>query len=641
MIRFIRAFCAALALCFAVSAEAQTTGVRIPNLPAAGALTGTETVPCVQGGVTVLCPLFGSQTFASGLKILIPALAPSSATGPSSGGIYANETIVGTGCTTGCFYNSLFISDSTAIPNLGTGWGFYLEDDVGGATMTGDRSAANISLHFNATSSNTGAQSYSALVTGGSAIAGDGGTGTSLATSKGQLETMNVIAYLGPLATYWNVVQGVEYDLQLEPGSSTSEKTGVQISQLTTQETITGGSISGTTVTLNFASNGFGVGTAINVAGATPSAVNGNFLVTASTATSISYVCAACSTGAVTGAATVTTGDTTAGSVYDDAIDINAGYGAAGWNYALALGGNLGHWPMQTTGTVIGCPDGCGTLGTVLEFSSATIASYFLHGPGFSVDGAGNETALTVSTTGSSCVSGQTGIYHPVSGAVAFCAGGISATLTGATQFIVGGTSVLNAGDGLSVVGAQNGDRTMTIENASTGSSNRTIIDLGNDASLTEGQIILNGNTNTSGFGANSLQIKVGGVNALASTASGAVTIGAGSSNVMTVNGSVQPTVAALETAAAPTLSSCGTSPAAAAGSGNAGGAVTVGTGTVTACTVAYATAYPNYAFPTISWASAPGSTTVYVSASSKTGFTVTFSVSSPGAKFTYAVAGD
>lgn len=89
---------------------------------------------------------------------------------------------------------------------------------------------------------------------------------------------------------------------------------------------------------------------------------------------------------------------------------------------------------------------------------------------------------------------------------------------------------------------------------------------------------------------------------------------------------------------AAPTLSTCGTSPAIDANSTNAGGAITLGTGSPTSCTVTYATAYPTNAWPTVTPEGNYGA--FWVSGISKTGFTINLASSAAGAKFTYTASG-
>ena len=111
-----------------------------------------------------------------------------------------------------------------------------------------------------------------------------------------------------------------------------------------------------------------------------------------------------------------------------------------------------------------------------------------------------------------------------------------------------------------------------------------------------------------------------------------------------TFSKNVATTTVFLNKSAVPILSTCGTgSPVAATGSGNQGGQFTVGGGTITTCTVTFANAYPNYAFCTISPANAGASAVTvlpYISASSKTAFTVTMAASTPGAAFNYSCQG-
>ena len=100
-----------------------------------------------------------------------------------------------------------------------------------------------------------------------------------------------------------------------------------------------------------------------------------------------------------------------------------------------------------------------------------------------------------------------------------------------------------------------------------------------------------------------------------------------------------------LNTSGVPALSSCGTgSPAATTGSNNQAGQITVGGGTQNTCTVTFANAYPNYAWCTISEANstAAGATILpYISASSKTAFTITSTAASmAGAVFNYTCGG-
>lgn len=115
----------------------------------------------------------------------------------------------------------------------------------------------------------------------------------------------------------------------------------------------------------------------------------------------------------------------------------------------------------------------------------------------------------------------------------------------------------------------------------------------------------------------------------------------AGDWGVVAATGIAVPT-AFLNTSAVPAASSCGTSPTVATGSSNQGGQFTTGTATPSACTITFATAYPNFAFCSVHQANAAAiATTVYVSASSKTAFTVTLGAGTSSAAFNYACNGN
>ena len=118
-------------------------------------------------------------------------------------------------------------------------------------------------------------------------------------------------------------------------------------------------------------------------------------------------------------------------------------------------------------------------------------------------------------------------------------------------------------------------------------------------------------------------------------TSGGNATLGEAVGNFQTVKGSIQ------YAANLPTFSSCGTStPAASAGSSSNGGQFTLGTGSPTSCTVAFATAFTNYAYRVVTPAS-NYTGTYYISAQSKTGFAVTLGSGTSSVVFNYGVTGD
>lgn len=108
------------------------------------------------------------------------------------------------------------------------------------------------------------------------------------------------------------------------------------------------------------------------------------------------------------------------------------------------------------------------------------------------------------------------------------------------------------------------------------------------------------------------------------------------------VIGSVQVSNHLLNDGTAPAASTCGTSPAVTSGSSDNFGSFTTGTGTPTACTLTFASAYPANAFCVVTAANAAAvGTTVYVSAQSKTAFTITLGAGTDSAKYAYHCGGN
>ena len=124
------------------------------------------------------------------------------------------------------------------------------------------------------------------------------------------------------------------------------------------------------------------------------------------------------------------------------------------------------------------------------------------------------------------------------------------------------------------------------------------------------------------------------------------------SNHVKAYNGSAWRTVSELETAqtwtadqtnsrwlvsaANPTASSCGTSPVVDGGSGNQGGKITFGSAT-TACTLTFATAFPTNAYCTVTPMAQPAAvgSIPYISAQSRTAFTISGGVASASYQYT------
>lgn len=95
--------------------------------------------------------------------------------------------------------------------------------------------------------------------------------------------------------------------------------------------------------------------------------------------------------------------DTGQGGLSDSGIVFSnvANVTSAGWKYAIAVGAYEGWWPMDTAGTIIGCPTpatGGGpaySTGSGVDFSGVTFSGHAFASPNFSVDGTGNLIAKT------------------------------------------------------------------------------------------------------------------------------------------------------------------------------------------------------------------------------------------------------
>lgn len=93
-----------------------------------------------------------------------------------------------------------------------------------------------------------------------------------------------------------------------------------------------------------------------------------------------------------------------------------------------------------------------------------------------------------------------------------------------------------------------------------------------------------------------------------------------------------------------PTLSTCGTSPSVSAGSSSNGGQFTLGTASPTACTVTFASPFATQAYCTVTPASSGGAAITggyYLSAMSKTAFTLTIGTGTNSLVFDYNCEGN
>lgn len=183
--------------------------------------------------------------------------------------------------------------------------------------------------------------------------------------------------------TNYTVVQNPTFASETYEGTlSRSEIVGATTLYFNTSLETTGASGTGTTVTITFAAQPaapFSVGDTIVVAGVVPYAYNGEFEVTASTTTSVSYVSTA------TGAQTVS-GTVTSNSVIYPTIDIT-GAGVTGTN--IAPGTTItGYTTDANTGAltsisidnpITGSPIIAGTVVTITEASGPAPTGYYLY----------------------------------------------------------------------------------------------------------------------------------------------------------------------------------------------------------------------------------------------------------------------
>jgi hypothetical protein len=177
-----------------------------------------------------------------GISIVVNPYTPGTAYPSAAQPLAIQETVTGT-CNTGssnCYYNFLdIVSDNAVVGAVNSGAGataLRIDNHFGGPAMIGGRGTVDIRAELTATSGNTGPRlvTYAALTAAAEADANDNGTGVTISTSLGQVETVNIIASLQAAATNFRSTQGGEVDTNLASGSSTYQKVGWQITQLST-----------------------------------------------------------------------------------------------------------------------------------------------------------------------------------------------------------------------------------------------------------------------------------------------------------------------------------------------------------------------------------------------------------------------
>lgn len=242
-----------------------------------------------------------------------------------------------TGSTTGGAFGVIqFSVTSDTFANTGANSlvnALDVEHTFGGSGAQGGFSAGYFHLVQGAQTSNTNGQ-YGAL---GATARGNYNEGGTSGTAAGLLYGINpnvglqCITPVTECATFWQLLNGEEIDIQLYSGASVLDKIGLQVVEQTN--------------------------------------------------------------------------DASQASRTDVAISLNNATGASGWQYGLLFGSYAGLWPMNANGTLIGCyphanTGACGTTTNGINFTNITFTGDAFESTGYSVDGSGNESALSLKLTG-------------------------------------------------------------------------------------------------------------------------------------------------------------------------------------------------------------------------------------------------
>ena len=248
------------------------------------------------------------------------------------------------------------------------------------------------------------------------------------------------------------------------------------------------------------------------------------------------------------------------------------------WPFVFSIGRPDGVWPLNSSSVVLGSTapvSGTRDVGVVVECTGFNITTACIRGTGFSINGSGAASVASLASTGA--VSGTSGTF--------------SAAVSGTTGTFAGTLSSTGASAGL-VAGSRTGS----------GNSYQWY--------------------NPSGSG---MRLTDGGSDLVTFDSAGAMV------SASTVKGTQH-----LSTVAAPTASTCGTSPSVDAGSSANGGKITFGSAT-TACTLTFAVAFPTNAYCTVTPMAQPAAVAniPYISAQSKTAFTISGGTASAAYQYT------
>lgn len=180
-----------------------------------------------------------------------------------------------------------------------------------------------------------------------------------------------------------------------------------------------------------------------------------------------------------------------------------------------------------------------------IDLRAFTFTTMAFESAGFSVDPTGQESALNIALTGTTCAT-NTYFYLVVSGVLGVCdAGAAAAAFRGVNGTFFNRTNAINTGDILATNNSSNSRLGFTLLNTNTGTAATTVLTLGNSAGNAEANITLNGGAFSGGQGANALVISNTGATPIVIGA-GTETLKFGSSGMFAANGAVATTVTSL-----------------------------------------------------------------------------------------------
>lgn len=213
-----------------------TDGSGVPSISSTTPANLTIPTPTISGNVTI------SGGGLAAVKTVNPTLTPTIT--PANTNFYNVSNITGTGVgNQETVFNYLGSAADNAqlgngaitagLPGSGTGILFHVSNYLGGAAMTGSRTALHAEAIQTATTGNTaGNYSYSGIVGISELRANDNGTGLTAATARGLGWGGVFISKTGGSATNLQGSHGVEIDMENAAGSSMFGRSGLAIVQM-------------------------------------------------------------------------------------------------------------------------------------------------------------------------------------------------------------------------------------------------------------------------------------------------------------------------------------------------------------------------------------------------------------------------